>query len=130
MLGKWIRETTLVCFIWLVPQLLPLPCKTLVSTQKRTAQRFVEIVQPARNQVHSVCLLSWLCPSSMKRNFFFSGPRKLKNETNLLLLLADDWPPVPVARTIINICRHSYGVTPHILRCVAPGCARARHHLI
>ena len=35
---------------------------------------------------------------------------------NLLLLLADDWPPVPVARTIINICRHSYG------RSLPPSC--------
>ena len=52
---KWIRETTLVCFAWLVSQLLPLLCKTPASTQQRTAQRFVELVLPARRQVYSVC---------------------------------------------------------------------------
>ena len=52
---KWIRETTLVCFVWLVPQLLPLLCKTHASAQKCTAQRFVEMVLPARSQAYSVC---------------------------------------------------------------------------
>ena len=41
--------------IWLVPQLLPLHCQTPASTQQRTAQRFVELVLPARSQVYSVC---------------------------------------------------------------------------
>ena len=57
----------------------------------------------------------------MKRNFLLWS-QKVKNETNLLLLLAaDDWPAVPVARTINIRVSAFLRVTAPILRCAARG---------
>ena len=117
---KWIRETTFVCFVWLVPQLLPLLCKTPASAQKRTAQRFVGLVLPARSQVYSVCCkLAFLALPVFDETKLLLWSQKVKKRDELAASFSRRLASCACCLYDNKYLSAFLRVTPPILRCTA-----------